>query len=599
MRFVVSFARRPFLADAPGRRCAGSLLRAESRAVARVRGPALALRRAAARWPDEVDRGVPSSRTAFTWQRRTAASGEPTMRADVDADLRFAGYRSVGSLAVAPSDPQHHLRRQRRRPAASRPLRRQRHLQSTDGGTTWTHLGLRDGQQIPGDRRRSRTTRSGSSSPCWAIRTVRTRERGVCTARTDGGATFQRVLSRDDNTGAYDVEIDPHDSHVVYATLWAARQAPWEIGGSFEIGGQRRLQVDRRRHDVDAAHERAPAAHRARVDGDRAVRNPRMVYARRRRAERLRRLSQRRRRRAFRAERITRTASCERGDDLVVDRGRTRAIQASSMSPTPRRIARPTAARRSPRSKARRAATIIKTFGSIPRHPEIIALVSDQGATISLNGGRTWSSWYNQPTAQMYHVSPTTAFRIGFAAASRRAARRASAAAATGARSRNAIGIPPARRSTATSSPDPLHPGFSSAGKSSGSTSARVRRKKFRRSRCAAAIYRVGSHRTAGVRPARSAHAVFRRERLFDSRRRAHWRHASAPISRERHTGDSRGHRRHSNATIRKKATHRGVVYALAPSYRHRGTHLGRNRRRTDLDHARRRRTGQTSPRRR
>jgi hypothetical protein len=39
-----------------------------------------------------------------------------------------------------------------------------------------------------------------------------------------------------------------------------------------------------------------------------------------------------------------------------------------------------------------------------PENPEIIALAVDQGATISVNGGQTWSSWYNQPTAQFYHV---------------------------------------------------------------------------------------------------------------------------------------------------------------------------------------------------
>ena len=39
-----------------------------------------------------------------------------------------------------------------------------------------------------------------------------------------------------------------------------------------------------------------------------------------------------------------------------------------------------------------------------PENPDIIALAVDQGATISVNGGKTWSSWYNQPTAQFYHV---------------------------------------------------------------------------------------------------------------------------------------------------------------------------------------------------
>jgi len=45
-----------------------------------------------------------------------------------------------------------------------------------------------------------------------------------------------------------------------------------------------------------------------------------------------------------------------------------------------------------------------------PNDPRIIALVGDQGATITVNGGQTWSSWYNQPTAQLFHVSVTPTF---------------------------------------------------------------------------------------------------------------------------------------------------------------------------------------------
>ncbi len=45
-----------------------------------------------------------------------------------------------------------------------------------------------------------------------------------------------------------------------------------------------------------------------------------------------------------------------------------------------------------------------------PQNPRIVALASDQGATISVDGGATWSSWYNQPTAQMYHVNADNRF---------------------------------------------------------------------------------------------------------------------------------------------------------------------------------------------
>jgi hypothetical protein len=45
-----------------------------------------------------------------------------------------------------------------------------------------------------------------------------------------------------------------------------------------------------------------------------------------------------------------------------------------------------------------------------PNNSDVIILGSDQGAVVTTNGGRTWSNWYNQPTAQMYHVSADNAF---------------------------------------------------------------------------------------------------------------------------------------------------------------------------------------------
>jgi photosystem II stability/assembly factor-like uncharacterized protein len=45
-----------------------------------------------------------------------------------------------------------------------------------------------------------------------------------------------------------------------------------------------------------------------------------------------------------------------------------------------------------------------------PTNPDIMLIAVDQGATITVNGGRTWSSWYNQPTAQMFHVTADNRF---------------------------------------------------------------------------------------------------------------------------------------------------------------------------------------------
>jgi photosystem II stability/assembly factor-like uncharacterized protein len=106
---------------------------------------------------------------------------------------------------------------------------------STDAGKTWTHLGLRDAQQIssiivdPKDPNRVFVAALGH--PYGA-----NDERGIYRS-TDGGQNWQRVLYKDENTGAMQVALDPSNSQIVYADLWAGRQAPWEIGSSFNGPG--------------------------------------------------------------------------------------------------------------------------------------------------------------------------------------------------------------------------------------------------------------------------------------------------------------------------------------------------------------------------
>ena len=97
---------------------------------------------------------------------------------------------------------------------------------STDAGKTWTHLGLHDGQQIsqmavdPRDPNKLFVAVAGHPyGP--------NKERGVYRS-TDGGQTFQPVLQKNENVGAAGIAIDPTDSNVVYATLWEAREGPWE-----------------------------------------------------------------------------------------------------------------------------------------------------------------------------------------------------------------------------------------------------------------------------------------------------------------------------------------------------------------------------------
>src|SRR5947209_5009070 len=99
---------------------------------------------------------------------------------------------------------------------------------SRDGGKTWTNTGLRDGQQIsavvidPKDENRAFVAILGHPYGANA-------ERGVFRT-TDGGKTWEKVLYKDENTGAVALAVDPGDARTVYAVLWAARQGPWENG---------------------------------------------------------------------------------------------------------------------------------------------------------------------------------------------------------------------------------------------------------------------------------------------------------------------------------------------------------------------------------
>src|SRR3954468_10663 len=106
---------------------------------------------------------------------------------------------------------------------------------STDAGKSWTHLGLRDGQQIAqlavDPKNADRLFVAVAGHPYGP-----NEERGIY--RTlDGGKTVEKVLYRDENTGGADVAIDPSNPDTVYASLWEAREGPWENGSWNGTGG--------------------------------------------------------------------------------------------------------------------------------------------------------------------------------------------------------------------------------------------------------------------------------------------------------------------------------------------------------------------------
>ena len=276
---------------------------------------------------------------------------------------------------------------------------------STDGGQSWQHLGLSEGlhdaQQIsaiivdPHDSKRVFAAALGHPYGPNA-------ERGVFRS-IDGGATWQNVLYKDENTGAVDLAFDPSNAQTVYAVLWAARQAPWEIGESFKGPGSGLFK------STDGGSTWQPltgglptvAQGLGRIGIAIAPSDPRRMYA----------LVDAKEGGVYRSDNAGANWQRVNHEERVWGRGSDFACVRIDPKDKDVIYIANTSTYRSMDGGA--SFTAIKgapggddyhTIWINPDDPSIILLASDQGATISVNGGETWSSWYNQPTAQFYHV---------------------------------------------------------------------------------------------------------------------------------------------------------------------------------------------------
>ena len=313
---------------------------------------------------------------------------------------------SIGAIAVAPSDPNIVY------VASGEGLQRpdlsvgDGIYKSTDAGQTWTHLGLRDGRQIPAlavdPRDPNRLFAAVLGHPYGP-----NEERGIF-ASTDGGQNWQKVLYVDQNTGASDIAMDPSNPDVLYAALWEAREGPWEFGNEYSgtHGGIfKSTDGGKTWHKLT---EGLPAVEQAYVAV--APSDPRRLYA---------------------SVAAGREVGIYRSDDAGENwrRATTDARPANRIGggdlPVPRVDPKDADTLYSASIVTWRSTDGGQTWTGIkgapggddyqniwinPNNPDIILLVGDQGALVSVNRGRTWSSWYNQPTAQLYHAVADNAF---------------------------------------------------------------------------------------------------------------------------------------------------------------------------------------------
>ena len=309
---------------------------------------------------------------------------------------------SVGALAVAPSDPNiiyigsgEGLQRPDLSTGDGM-------YKSTNGGKSWEHLGLRDGQQIPqiaiDPRDPNRIFVAVLGHPYGP-----NAERGLYRS-LDGGRSFTRVLGRDENTGAIDIVMAPNDPNTLYAALWEARQGPWENGqwqgpgtGLFKStdGGDTWQPI--------MSGLPTPAEGLGRIGIAVAPSNPSRLYIT---------IDAGSRSGIYRSDNAgatwLRTSTDvrvhNRGSDFAevkVDPKNADIVYSASIV-----LWKSTdAGVRWTMSRGAPGGDDYHRIWINPENSNIILIASDQGAIITVNGGESYSSWYNQPTAQFYHVT--------------------------------------------------------------------------------------------------------------------------------------------------------------------------------------------------
>jgi photosystem II stability/assembly factor-like uncharacterized protein len=279
---------------------------------------------------------------------------------------------------------------------------------SVDGGRTWRHLGLRDGRQIPqivvDPRDPSRLFVAVLGSPYGPGA-----ERGLFRS-TDGGETFQKVLYRDEDTGGVDVVLDPEDARTVYAVLWESRQAPWENGVFNGPGSGVHKSTDGGAtwRPLTSGLPTFAEDGLGRIGLTVAPSNPQRLFAT---------VEAKRRGGLYRSDDAGESWTLVNADPRVTDRASDFAeVKVHPQDPDTVFTASIVTWKSTDGGHtftAFRGAPGGDDYHRIwinPRQPDTMLLASDQGVIITVNGGRTWSSWYNQPTAQLYHVSADNAF---------------------------------------------------------------------------------------------------------------------------------------------------------------------------------------------
>jgi photosystem II stability/assembly factor-like uncharacterized protein len=313
---------------------------------------------------------------------------------------------SIGALAVAPSDPNIIYVGTGEAAFRSNLTYGDGMYKSTDGGKSWRNIGLRDSRHIARvlvDPRNPDTVLVAALGDAYGPNA----ERGVYRS-TDGGSTWQKVLYKDENIGAIELAPDPDNPQTVYAALLHDQRPPWSTYAPFTTSGAIYKSADGGVTWKQITGGGLPGGDWGRVG---------LAVARGTRGQRVYALIDTKDGGLFRSDDAGQTWALVGTDPRI--RGRLWYFGEVTVDPKdPNTVYLPNVS-------IFRSIDAGKTFEAIkgspggddfhslwidPSNPQRIIFGSDQGVGVSVDGGKTWSSWYNQPTAQFYHVAVDNQF---------------------------------------------------------------------------------------------------------------------------------------------------------------------------------------------
>jgi photosystem II stability/assembly factor-like uncharacterized protein len=316
---------------------------------------------------------------------------------------------SIGSIEVAPSDPKTIYAGTGEADIRSDLSSGDGVYKSVDAGRNWTNVGLRDSKQI------GRILIHPRNPDIVYVAALGhaygpNEERGVFRS-VDGGRSWQKVLYKGPDVGAVDLAFEPENPQVIYAVLWQARRPPWSQYAPLEGAGSGLYKsTDGGDHWTQLSGSGLPegAWRRSAIAVARGTQG-RRVYAS---------IDANSGSGLYRSDDAAKSWTRASDDSRIVSR----AWYFSSITIDPARpdvVYIPNVAIYRSLDGGHNFTVLKGAPGGDDYHYVWIdpndgarmIQASDQGVSISVDGGTSWSSWYNQPTAQLYHVITDNQFQ--------------------------------------------------------------------------------------------------------------------------------------------------------------------------------------------